>query len=162
MKMILGMLVALISMNSMAGELFTVKKSHNPRNVLHFKANISDCKITSITSNWIMGEDNGQSQGLNFFEKKQFTPRIITMKDHTADFTMGALTAMRDKLPTTTIRVELVNCVPKAIVDIGNQEVILDQIYVDGQLSGLSWNTNYMTLTGKYPDGRAYVKKFEP
>src|SRR5687768_2838390 len=88
-------------------ELFLLKKSMNPKNVLHFTARTEDCKLASpaVDNHWVMGEKGGHQEGLTNKEKPYFTPDLTSESEREAEFTMGALEFLEESLIGTQIKV---------------------------------------------------------
>jgi hypothetical protein len=160
MKTILTAAVLMVSFSSFAQELFVMKKSLNPRNVLHFKANVENCKFKhpAITNYWVMGETDGHIEGLAENEKAYFQPKVTYQKEKELDFTMGAIERMGSKLEDNSIRVRLVNCKPKAYIDIKHQELQLTELYVS---VNLFMSVKYMNITGIAPNGSKITHRIE-
>ena len=132
----------------------------NPKNVLHYKANFADCKLktSSVSAYWIMGEEDGQTEGLTSKEKPYFNPQNAYENDTDADFTLGAIEKMGSNLPDKNIRVRLENCVPKAFLELKGLEIQLTEIYVS---VNMFMSVKYMTITGIAPNGEKVKIKIE-
>jgi len=160
MKFTLLLAVSIISTVASANEIFVLKKSFNPKNVLHFKANVEGCKLKNpaVTNHWIMGEEKNQVEGLTNSEKPYFQPKITYQNDTEADFGMGAIDKMGSRIGDKSIRIRLDNCKAKAFIDINNQEIQLTEIFAN---VGLLMNVKSMTIKGIAPDGRAVSVKID-
>lgn len=154
MKLLL-VAIAILTSNVFAQEIFLVKKSMRPKNVLHFTAKVEACKLKSVDNHWIMGETDGHREAINSSERPYFLPKVTYSKDTELDFTMGAMERMAGKLEDTTIRVRLVNCVPKAYIDVNRQEIQLQEIYAS---VGLLMNVKSLTIKGIGPNGAPVSK----
>lgn len=161
MKVALMLVSMVLSAQAFSDELFVIKKSYNTKNVLHFTANVQNCQLKGISAHWIMGEERGQSQGLNIIEKKYFSPKVLTLNDKSAKFTLGALKQAGDKIPGGEVSVEIVNCKARAFAEINNREIQPIELFTQGSFSGLSWKSEYMVLTGKASDGSIVKFRFE-
>ncbi len=148
----------LLTSSAFAQDLFVIKKSLHPKNVLHFKANVQNCKLGSpaVSAYWIMGEDDGHVEGLSSKEKSYFQPKLTYTKETEADFGIGAMEEMGSKIPDQSIRVRLENCKAKAYLEINNSEVALSEIYVD---VNFMMSVNYMNISGQGPNGAKVSKK---
>jgi hypothetical protein len=160
MKTLLTAALLLTSISAFAQDMFVIKKSMNPKNVLHYKANVADCKLktSSVSAYWIMGEEDGQTEGLTSKEKPYFNPKIAYENATDADFSMGAIEKMGSNLPDKNIRVRLENCVPKAFLELKGQEIQLTEIYVS---VNMLMSVKYMTITGIAPNGEKVTSKIE-
>ncbi len=158
---LLSFIVLLFSVSSFAQDIFVIKKSLNPKNVLHFKVNVNNCKLSSpaISPYWVMGEENGQTEGLTSKEKPYFQPKISYSNSSEADFSIGAMEEMGCKIPDQTIKVRLENCKPKAYLDIDGSEVQLTDINVS---VNLFMSVSQMTINGVAPNGSKVSKKIKP
>lgn len=147
-----------LTCSAFAQDMFVIKKSLHPKNVLHFKANIKDCKLQSpaVSAYWIMGEDDGHVEGLSSKEKSYFQPKISYAKENEADFGIGAMEEMGSKVPDQSIRVRLENCQAKAYLEVNNSEIKLNEIYVD---VNFMMSVNYMNITGQAANGAKVSKK---
>jgi hypothetical protein len=144
--------------SSYAQDVFVIKKSMNPKNILHFKANVENCKLKSpaVSSYWIMGEDNGEVEALSSKEKSYFQPKISYTNDTESDFSIGAMEKMGSKIPDQSIRIRLENCKPKAFLEISGKELALSEIFVD---VNMFMSVNYMTISGMAPNGQKMSKR---
>ena len=151
----------LISMNAFAQDLFIIKKSMNPKNVLHFKANINNCKLSSpaVGPYWVMGEERGQIEGLTSKEKPYFQPKISYSSSTEADFSIGAMEEMGSKIPDQTIKVRLENCRPKAYLEIDGREIQLTDINVSVTFL---MSVREMVISGVSASGAKVSKKIVP
>lgn len=160
--------LALISLASsaMAQNLFIIKKNHNPKNILHFDAQVENCKLVSpvVKAYWVMGEKDGRIESLNSLERKHFSPRVIYQKETEADFTLAALNKMAGKMDDTKISIRLMKCQPKAFATVEGQEIQLSELYVDGKINLLQggWVTHYMVLKGKNAAGSTVSIRLNP
>lgn len=169
MKALLLSTLFLVTTTAFAQDAFVIKKSYNPKNVLHYKANVVNCKLTkptgkttAVSAYWIMGEDDGETVPMNTKEKESFLPKVSYEKETELDFSIGALNDMQE-VTDKSIEIRLVNCKPKAFLEIDGQEIMLTQIYADVSTgfgwSGFTMTTNYMNITGYAPNGTKTVKK---
>ncbi len=160
MKMLLITSLFLLSVTTFAQDIFVIKKSMNPLNVLHFKAEVEACKLKTpaITAYWFMGEQDGHVEGLTSKEKPYFSPKITYAKETEADFSIGAMEKMGALIPDQSIRLRLVNCKPKAFLDFQGQEIQLTEIYVS---VNLFMSVKYMTLTGLAPNGQKVTHRID-
>jgi hypothetical protein len=158
---LLSFIVLLFSISSFAQDIFVIKKSLNPKNVLHFKANINNCKLTSpaISAYWVMGEENAQVESLTNKEKPYFQPKISYSNSTEVDFSIGAMEEMGCKIPDQTIKVRLENCRPKAFLEIDGSEIQLTDINVS---VNLFMSVSQMTINGVAPNGSKISKKIKP
>ena len=154
----LFLMTFLFSLSSYAQDVFVIKKSMNPKNILHFKANVENCKLKSpsVSSYWIMGEDNGEVEALSSKEKSYFHPIISYSNDSEPDFSIGAMEKMGSKIPDQSIRIRLENCKPKAFLEISGHEVVINEIFVD---VNMFMSVNYMTISGIAPNGQKISKR---
>jgi hypothetical protein len=150
-----------ISLNAFAQDLFIIKKSMNPKNVLHFKANVNNCKLDSpaVSAYWVMGEERGQIEGLTNQEKPYFQPKISYSSSSEADFSIGAMEKMGSKLPDQTIKVHLENCLPKANLEIEGREIQLTDINVSVTFL---MTVREMVISGVSASGARVSKKIVP
>lgn len=153
MKFLLISSLFLLSATAFAQDIFLVKKSMNPKNVLHFKAEVVGCKLKTpaVSAYWIMGEQDGHVEGLTSKEQPYFSPKITYAKETEADFSIGAMEKMGSQIPDKSIRVRLENCKPKAFLDFEGQEIQLTEIYVS---VNLFMSVKYMTISGLAPNGQ--------
>lgn len=162
MKVLICSLLLASTVSASTSDLFVVRKSYNEKNVLHYYATVENCAIQTIYARWTMGEQDGHQEGLSFFEKPHFNPKRTGYSAKMVTFTIGALEKMRGKVPDTEISVELENCKPKAFVDVDHREVELKEIYVEGNRTGLGFNTKSMVVKGRYANGEAFSRKYLP
>lgn len=146
MKLFLAFALGIFSSGLFAQEIFVLKKSYNPKNVLHFTAKVEGCTLKNINNHWIMGEQNGHIENLSSAEVSYFKPQISYKKETELDFTMGAIDKMGSRIEDNTIRVRLVKCIPKAYIDIDGQEIQLTEIYAAVGFMGLSVKS--LTISG--------------
>jgi hypothetical protein len=160
MKFVLLLSLSLISSIVSANEIFVLKKSFNPKNVLHFKANVEGCKLKTpaVANYWVMGEQRSQIEGLTNSEKPYFQPQITYQSDWEADFGMGAINKMGNRIEDKSIKVRLVNCQAKAFIEINKQEIQLTEIFAS---VGLLMNVKSMTIKGIAADGRPVSVKID-
>lgn len=151
----------LFSLNAFAQDLFVIKKSMNPRNVLHFKANVHNCKLSSpaVIPYWIMGEERGQVEGLTSQEKPYFQPKVSYSNSTEADFSIGAMEEMGCKIPDQTIKVRLENCQPKAYLELDGREIQLTDINVSVTFL---MSVREMVISGVSASGARVSKKIVP
>jgi hypothetical protein len=160
MKLVLSVLALLLSQLVMAEDIFVLKKTSNPKNVLHFSAETKDCKLTkpSVKAYWVMGEEDGQKEDLLKIERPFFQPRITYISETETDFSFGALDKMGERLPDKTIRVRVEKCQAKAFIDIKGREIQLKEIFVK---MGLLLNVKELTVKGIGADGSAINYYFD-
>ena len=160
MKSLCLLLALSFSFSALAQDIFVVKKSKRILNVLHFKANVDKCNFKSppVKNNWVMGEEEGHEEQLSSQERPYFTPKFSYVSDTEATFTMGALEKMQKKFKVKEINVRLVNCKPKAYIELQDQEVQIQEIFV--QVNALMMPLN-VTVKGKYADGSPAAVKLE-
>jgi len=160
MKFVLLLAVSIISTVASANEIFILKKSYNPKNVLHFKASVEGCKLKSpaVTNHWVMGEERSQIEGLTNTEKPYFQPKISYQTDAEADFGMGAIDKIGNQIGDKSIRVRLDNCKAKAYIDINGQEIQLTEIFAN---VGLLMSVKSLTVTGIKADGTKFSRTFK-
>jgi hypothetical protein len=158
MKALLISSLLMLSATALAQDLFVIKKSMNPKNVLHYKAVVEGCKLKTVSAYWIMGEDDGHLEGLTSKETSYFQPKISYAKETEADFSIGAMEKMGSKIPDKSIRVRLENCKPKAFLELNGQEIQLTQIDVS---VNLFMSVKYMTITGQAPNGEKISHQIE-
>lgn len=153
MKALLTAFFLLSSLSGFAQDMFVIKKSMNPKNVLHYKANVAGCKLLSpaVTPYWIMGEEGGHTEDLTSKETSYFAPKDVYQKSADADFTLGALEKMGSKIKDQTIQVRLENCVPKAYLELNGREIQVKEIFVS---VSMLMAVKYMTITGIAPNGQ--------
>ncbi len=151
----------LISINAFAQDLFIIKKSMNPKNVLHFKANVNNCKLASpaVSAYWVMGEERGQIEGLTIQEKPYFQPKISYSSSTEADFSIGAMEKLGSKIPDKTIKIQLENCLPKAYLEIEGREIQLTDINVS---VNFLMTVREMVISGVSASGDRVSKKIVP
>ena len=159
MKALLIASLMICSTFASANELFIVKKNKNPKNTLHYRANIESCtfKSSPISQQWIMGEEDGHVEGLTGMEKSVYQPKITYQKDTEVDFTLGAMDKMGSKLPNKKIRVRIENCKAKAYLEIKGQEIQLKEIFANVGVVSVS----SITITGVSPGGSVVTHKIE-
>jgi hypothetical protein len=138
----------------MAEDIFVIRKTMNPKNVLHFSAETKNCKLLkpSIKPYWVMGEEDGHKEDITKSERPYFQPRITYISDTETDFSFGAMDKMGNRLPNKTIRVQIENCQAKAFIDYQGREIQLKEIFVK---MGLLLNVKEMTIKGIKSDGTA-------
>jgi hypothetical protein len=160
MKTLLISSLFMLSATALAQDLFVIKKSMNPKNVLHFKAAVESCKLKNpgVTAYWIMGEKDGHQEGLLSNELPYFAPKISYSKETEADFSIGAMEKMGSKIPDKSIRVRLEDCKPKAFIELNGQEIQLTEIYVS---VNLFMSVKYMTIAGIAPNGEKVSHRIE-
>lgn len=160
MKRILFVLSLSLSQLVMAEDIFVIKKTSNPKNVLHFSAETKDCKLVkpSVKAYWVMGEEDGHKEDLLKTERPFFQPRITYISETETDFSFGAMDKMGERLPDKTIRVRIEKCQAKAFIDFKGREIQLKEIFVK---MGLLLNVKELTVKGIEADGSAINHFFE-
>ncbi len=160
MKSLLTTIVLFASFSSFAQDVFVIKKNMNPKNELHFKAEVDSCKLKSpaVSAYWVMGEQDGHTEGLTSKEKPYFQPKISFSNSVDADFTIGAIEKMGKKLPDQIISVRLENCKPKAFLKIDGQEIQITEIFAQ---VNILMSVKYMNITGISPNGQKISHKIE-
>lgn len=155
MKAFFALLIMSFAVSAMAQDIFVIKKSKRVKNVLHFQANVANCKFKnpSITNHWIMGEENGQVEAINKSEKPYFSPKISYTNDTETIFSMGALEKLGNKLGDTNVRVRIVNCKAKAYMEIKGQEININEIFVNVNMVMMPQD---ITIKGIGPDGSKF------
>lgn len=138
-------------------DMFVLKKSFNPQNILHFEAKTQNCKLLKdgVKAYWVMG--TGLEEGLTSKEVKYFKPQSTepTGDGKQMEFTFGAVQEMGDSIPDKQIKVVLENCKPKAYIEYNGIELNLTEIYVE---VSLFMDVKFMNISGIAPDGSK--KKF--
>ena len=160
MKALLISSLLILSATALAQDIFVIKKSMNPKNVLHFKAEVTACKLKApaVSSYWVMGEDDGHIEGLLSKELPYFAPKISYTKETEADFSIGAMEKMGSKIPDKSIRVRLEDCKAKAFINLNGQEIQINEIYVS---VNLFMSVKYMTIAGIAPNGEKVSHRIE-
>ncbi len=160
MKSLFALALLITSLSSFAQDIFVIKKSMNPKNVLHYKVNVDNCKLKApaISAYWIMGEEGGGQEVLSSKEKSYFQPKISYSNSSEADFSIGAMEEMGSKIPDKSIRVRLENCKPKAFLEVNGTEVELKDIFVS---VNFIMSVNYMNISGISPNGAKITKKIQ-
>ena len=160
MKSLLTAVVLFASFSTFAQDVFVIKKNMNPKNELHFKAEVASCKLKSpaVTAYWVMGEQDGHTEGLTSKEKPYFQPKISFANSVDADFTIGAMEKMGKKLPDQSITVRLENCKPKAFLEIDGQEIQITEIFVQ---VNMLMSVRYMNISGIAPNGQKVIRRIE-
>jgi hypothetical protein len=160
MKKIMAFSLLALSLNTLASSIFVFKKNVNPQNVLHYKAHASNCefKNPSVTAFWVMGEDKGQIESLTSKELEYLKPKIIYNKENEVDFTIGAIEELKGKITDKDISVRIVDCAPKAFIEIDGREVEIKEINLN--LSTFL-TVKDVTITGKSASGEIIKKKIE-
>ena len=159
MKASLLLAALLLSSVTYAQDILRITKNKTPKNELHYKANIQDCKFqtTGVKGYWLMGEEDGHLEDLLRSELKMYAPRVSYQKETEIDFTIGAMDRLGNQLPNKTIKVRIEDCLPKAYLEVNSVEVQLTDIYVQIRLISV----DYMILKGTLPDGSAYSQKID-
>lgn len=152
--------------------VFKIKKSYHPKNVLNYTVlTNTSCEFAQkagawITPLWYMGENGGGSEGLNSTEKTYYSPKVayINTQKNEFDFNLGAMEQMKKYIPnpTITVKSEMIDgkCVPSATMEIDKQEITVTQVFISGSMTiFLEWKTDYLTISGFYPDGKPFTKK---
>jgi hypothetical protein len=160
MKSLLTAIALLSSFSTFAQDLFVIKKNMNPKNELHFKAEVQDCKLKtpSASAYWVLGEEDRHTEGLTNKEKPYFQPKISYSNSVEADFTFGALEKMGKKLPDQTINLRLENCKPKAFLEVNGQEIQIKEIYANVNILMI---VRSMIISGIAPNGEKVSHKIE-
>lgn len=160
MKALLTAAILLTSLSTFAQDMFVIKKSMNPKNVLHYKANIKGCKLQSpaVTPYWTMGEDDGHVEALTSKEKPYFAPKNVYEKSTDADFSFGAIEKMGSKIPDQSIQIRLENCVPKAFMELNGREVQITEIFVS---VNMLMSVKYMTIMGLTSSGTKLTTRID-
>jgi len=151
-------LLFLLTSTAFAQDLFIIKKNINPKNVLHYKADVVQCKLKSVTPYWVMGEVDGRIEDLTTHEKTYFEPKISYNNGTEVDFSMGALDKMGSKLSDKIVKVRLENCKPRAILEIRDQETQITEISV---VVNMLMVVKSMTITGLDSVGSRVAIKIE-
>ncbi|MGE3611485.1 MAG: DUF4833 domain-containing protein [Bacteriovoracaceae bacterium] len=165
MLKLVSIFIVLTTFSSFASELFTVQKSYNPNNVLHYKANIEKCALRtpSVDSYWIMGETDGHREVLSPKEVRYFAPKISLESEYEALFSIGALEVIGKDFPNKNIQIRMEGCEAKAYAEINGQYLQLKNIYVAGRITiTLNWITYYMIVTAIDAAGVEQTFKFVP
>lgn len=159
MKNILLISALLVSSVSFAQDILRITKNKTPKNELHYKANIENCKFktTAVSGYWLMGEEDGHLEDLLRSELKMYAPRVSYQKENEVDFSIGAMDRLGNQLPNKTIKVRLEDCAPKAYLEVNGVELQLTDIYVQIQFISVK----YMILTGTLPDGSKYSHRID-
>lgn len=155
--------------------MFQIKKSYNPKNYLNYAVDVDEnCTIKKgnagpIKAYWVMGEEDGHTEGLNSSEKPIYEPKVtFTSSDNKeVDFNVPAILKFKHLISDPTIKIaskkENGKCNTEANLTIDGQEINLKKVYIDGKFTiFMDWHTNYMTITGLKPDGSAFTKKYVP
>lgn len=152
MKTLISTLFLLLSFNALSYEIFVIEKSANPKNVLHFHANVEACEFQTpaIRNFWIMGEEDGQRENINSAERPFFTPKMSYQSKKEVDFTMGVIEKMKGKVDDPKVKVRLVNCKPKAYFEVEGNEIQVKRIFVK---VNMLINVKYVTITGIAANG---------
>ena len=160
MKSLLTAIVLFASFSGFAQDVFVIKKNMNPKNELHFKAEVASCKLKTpaVSAYWLMGEEDGHTEGLTSNEKPYFEPKISFTNSVDADFTIGAMEKMGKKLPDQNIRVRLENCKPKAFLEVEGQEIQITEIFVQ---VNMLMSVKYMNISGIAPNGQKVSHRIE-
>lgn len=160
MKLILCALALTISQTALAEDIFVIKKTTNPKNVLHFSADTKDCKLLkpSVKPYWVMGEEDGHKEDITKTERAFFQPRITYISETETDFSFGAMDKMGERLPDKTVRVRIEKCQAKAYIDFKGREIQLKEIFVK---MGMLLNVKELTIKGVAPDGSSINHFFE-
>jgi|GEM_PF-1846722 len=142
-------------------DIFVVKKSFSPHNVIHYEAHIENCKLVHpfISAYWIMGEKGGKVAKLNFIQKKFLSPVVIESSEQEVEFTLNALNDFDIPGSDKNFKATLSNCHPISSVSLDGQIIEVSEIYADGKLGLFGMDVNFITLTGKYPDGTKLLRK---
>lgn len=155
MKFILALTLFIPSM-SFANALFTVSKTYNEKNILHYRAVVKNCKLVApyITNHWVMGEEKGQAEGLTAKEKKFFEPKVSYAKDNEVDFTLGAMKELKlGANDFKKITVQMKGCKAVAVSDYKNEEITVKNIHLQASLLSVSG----ATITGTKANGSRFI-----
>jgi len=160
MKFLISAIILLGPVTCFSQDVFVIKKNMNPKNVLHFKAEVANCKLKTpaVSAYWVMGEEGGHTEDLTSKEKPYFQAKISFVNAVDADFTIGAMEKMGKKLPDQIISVRLENCKPKAFLEIDGQEIQITEIFVN---VNMLMAVRYMNISGIAPDGQKVIHKIE-
>lgn len=165
MKTVLLIALSLCSLTAFSQSFLQVKKSFNPKNVLHVSAEVEECKLVEpyVTSYWIMGEAKNKVAKLNVFEKPQFSPEIIAVEGDVVKFTAKALQNANINPVYKILNLRLINCQPHVFVDFNGRELELKEIFADAKLfyKGKPVFINYVIIDGQYSDGEKFNKKVD-
>ena len=159
MKALLSLTLLMISSLAFSQDILRITKNRTPKNELHYKANIANCefKTPGVSGYWLMGEENGQIEGLLNSELKMYAPRISYQKATEVDFSIGAMDRLGSQLPNKTIKVRMIDCKPKAFLEIKGKEIEINEIYVQIKLISV----DYMVINGINPDGSKVKVKID-
>ena len=162
MKTLLSLILLATVLPVSATEILRIKKSYNPKNYLRYHAEVENCQLTGVYPIWVMGEGNGQEEGLKFFEKPFFRPKNtnISSNGKTMSFNFTLLNKIKNKINVGDITVELINCKPEAFADVEGRQIKLEEIFVEGTGSGLGFKAKFLNVKGNAPSGAPYYKKF--
>lgn len=162
MKILFSILLVAAVFPVGATEIFRIKKSYNPKNYLRYHVEVEDCQITGAYPIWVMGEQQGQEEGLKFYEKPFFKPKNMSISSNgrSMSFSFTLLNKMKAKFDVSDISVELINCKPKAYADVEGKQIELGEIFVEGTGSGLGFKPRFVNVKGLNPNGSGYLKKF--
>ena len=155
MKFILALTFLIPSM-SFANALFTVSKTYKEKNVLHYKAVVKNCKLVApyVTTQWVMGAEKGQLEGLTNQEKKFFEPKVGYAKDTEADFTLGAMKELNlGANDFKKITIQMKGCKAIAVSDYKNDEITVKNIHLQASLLSVSG----ATITGTKANGSRFI-----
>lgn len=155
MKFILALTLLIPSM-SFANALFTVSKTYNEKNILHYRAVVKNCKLVApyITNHWVMGEEKGQAEGLTAKEKKFFEPKVSYAKDNEVDFTLGAMKELKlGANDFKKITVQMKGCKAVAVSDYKNEEITVKNIHLQASVLSVSG----ATITGTKANGSRFI-----
>lgn len=151
MKAIISLSLLMISTFAYSQDILRITKNRTPKNELHYKANIENCefKTPGVSGYWLMGEEDGHLEDLLKSELKMYAPRISYQKASEVDFTIGAMDRLGSQVPNKTIKVRMVDCQPKAYLEVKGTEIEINEIYVQIKLISV----DYMIINGINPDG---------
>lgn len=160
MKSLFTAVILLASFSTFAQDVFVIKKNLNPKNTLHFKAQVDSCKLKrpAVTAYWVMGEEDGHTEAVAENEKPFFQPKISFANSLDADFTIGAMEKMGKKLSDQNITVRLENCKPKAFLEFDGQEIQITEIFVQ---VNMLMSLKYMNISGIAPNGQRISRRIE-
>jgi hypothetical protein len=162
MKLFLTLSLVILSFNSLA-QVLVLKKNVNPQNVLHFNAQVENCRIVdpAVQAQWLMGSKGGKVEGLNSVERPLLSPQVLKNKGTEAEFTFGAIEEHNSALPDNRITIRMEKCQPRAYINTDRGEMQLTEIYA--HLGGMLNNKlRYMQLTGKDSSGKPVSIRLDP
>lgn len=150
------LLAAMVFPLTSFASMFTVSKTVNAKNVLHYEASVKSCQFIApyVTAKWIMGEERGQTEGLTARESKYLKPKVTYAKETEYDFTLDAVKELKTSgTDFRKIKVRMINCKPRAFTEYQNQEIELVNI----NLKTTMLSVTGATITGKKADGSRFI-----